>query len=429
MRAQSRSRLIPELRTVDRALTEVNARSAFPEEISESSRNYHEDQLAKIRLFEELDTTRKTGSGSPTLNQSAWPPAAHGTRFCAYDRTRERFLSNQVDACDSNPLLLEVRLENFVPGSGAALWLAPVCELPLTIFRFPVDLVLLDRNYVVIDAVESFPLSSSGPSIASAASVLILTARTISSIGLQSGDQLILCGPEEMEMFLSQPRSKDAQLTAPSVAIQSIDSNFPGEASVQENRPHTAGGDPLKVQDQLTKKPAPERAPREAVFPEAGSSSAVASSDEVLEERQVQYSRKKSWWRRFLAGEPPDPREADRESIPGLIAYFFTGGAPIVHRVRDISTNGIYVFTNERWYPDTVVRITLSDEREPSRETTLTVHARVARGDKNGVGLQFVLTDKRTQEQNIPAIGRDQEIIVTKEQVEAFVKRFKSSRG
>ncbi len=427
MHVRSQSRLNPDSIFAGRTSEETIAQSTSSKEISESSENSHEDQIAEIQPFEELESTRKAGSGS-ALNQRAWSSAAHGTRFCAYDKTRQRFLSNQVDVCDSNPLILEVRLEGFVPGSGAALWFAPVCELPLTIFRFPVDLVYLDRNDAVLDAVESFPLSTSGSSKASAASVLVLTARTISSVGIQSGDQLILCSPEEMELFLSQPQSKDVLSAASSAAIQSINSNFPGEASVHENLSNLAGSNMPKVQDELIRKPVPGRAPQEAASPEAGSPSAVASSDEERRERLAQYS-KKSWWRRFLAGEPPDPRLADRETIPGLIAYFFTGGASIPHPVRDISGNGIYVFTEERWYPDTVVRITLSDERDPSHEMSLTVHASVARADKDGVGLQFVLTNKKTQEQNIPAIGRDQEIIVTKEQLEAFVGRFKSSRG
>lgn len=429
MKVQRQSRSTRELLLVDRTLEKTITRPASNKEFSETSENYHEDQLAEIRWLKELEKSRKAASGTAVLSRDIWQPAPQGARFCAYNRTRQRFLSNQVDICDADPNILEVRLASFVPGAGTALWVTPQGELPLTIFRFPVDLVYLDRNYAVHDTVESFPLSTSGPSKVFAASVLILTARTISSVGIKRGDQLILCGSEEMELFLSQPQSSGTQDATPPATVQSEAINFAIEAPAHENLPDKAGGDPPQARDQLLQTYEPERKSEEPAAPETEYPSVDAGFKESRKERQVQYSNKKSWWRRFLAGEPPDPRAADRETIPGLIAYFFTGGAPIVHRLRDISADGIYVFTRERWYPDTIIRITLSDEREPSNEMSLTVNARVARADDDGVGLQFVLTDKRNQTQNIPAMGRDLETVVTKEQLEAFVGRFKSSRS
>jgi hypothetical protein len=138
--------------------------------------------------------------------------------------------------------------------------------------------------------------------------------------------------------------------------------------------------------------------------------------------------KKKSWWRRFLAGEPPDPRTDVRESIPGLVAYFFTGGAPIAHKVRNISTDGMYVLTEQRWYPDTALRVTLSDERDPSREISITLFARVARPGSDGVGMQFGFVRKKDLDQSKLSATDDQSLTVTKEQMQEFVRRFKGSR-
>jgi hypothetical protein len=108
------------------------------------------------------------------------------------------------------------------------------------------------------------------------------------------------------------------------------------------------------------------------------------------------------------------------------VVYFFTGSAPVAHPVKNISTNGFYVFTEERWYPDTIIRITFSDQREPSREYSLTVHARVARRDRDGVGLQFVLFEKKAQNRGNSQVEEDPAMVVSKDQVENFVRRFKS---
>ncbi len=144
-------------------------------------------------------------------------------------------------------------------------------------------------------------------------------------------------------------------------------------------------------------------------------------------ERQESFSKRKSWWRRFLAGEPPDPRSSQREVIPGLVAHFFTGGAPKAHPVRNISKDGIYVITKERWYPDTLLRITLSDERDPSADMSITLHARVARAGSDGVGFEFVLFEKQDLDETITSQVEDQTMLVGKAQFEKFLKRFKSA--
>jgi hypothetical protein len=99
----------------------------------------------------------------------------------------------------------------------------------------------------------------------------------------------------------------------------------------------------------------------------------------------------RNWFLRLLVGEPPDPRGTSREALPGLIAYFFTGGTPVAHAVQDISESGLYIITKERWYKGTVVRITLTDRRNPIFERSITVNAKVVRWGRDGAGLEFIL--------------------------------------
>jgi len=55
----------------------------------------------------------------------------------------------------------------------------------------------------------------------------------------------------------------------------------------------------------------------------------------------------------------------------------------------------LYLLTEERWFPGTLIRVTLSKavESEPGAGRSITVHAKVVRSDTDGVGLGFVLAD------------------------------------
>jgi hypothetical protein len=92
--------------------------------------------------------------------------------------------------------------------------------------------------------------------------------------------------------------------------------------------------------------------------------------------------------------------------LPGLSAHFFTGGAPAGNEVRDISANGLYVFTNERWYPGTVIRMTLTDRQEPTAVRAITLYAAVVRVGDDGVGLRFVPRDTK-QPRKGPRLPRE----------------------
>ena len=105
------------------------------------------------------------------------------------------------------------------------------------------------------------------------------------------------------------------------------------------------------------------------------------------------------WLFPHLVDEDPfktrERRRAERQSLPGLIAYFFTGGAPEPQKIRDISVTGFYLETEDRWMPGTVVRMTLqkagSTGDDPS--DTITVNSRIVRWGSDGEGFEFMLTD------------------------------------
>jgi hypothetical protein len=55
----------------------------------------------------------------------------------------------------------------------------------------------------------------------------------------------------------------------------------------------------------------------------------------------------------------------------------------------------MFVLTEDRWYPGTVIRITLTDQREPTAERSFTVNAVVMRWGNDGVGVHFIFQEKK----------------------------------
>jgi hypothetical protein len=88
-----------------------------------------------------------------------------------------------------------------------------------------------------------------------------------------------------------------------------------------------------------------------------------------------------------------EERRAPRLPMPGLVAYFFTGGSPRPHPIKDISVTGFYMQTDERWLPGTVIRVTLQmvGAQPDGARDSVTVLSRVVRWGPDGGGFEFVL--------------------------------------
>jgi uncharacterized membrane protein (UPF0127 family) len=98
------------------------------------------------------------------------------------------------------------------------------------------------------------------------------------------------------------------------------------------------------------------------------------------------------WWSNLFSR---DRRRADRLATRNLTAYFWNGGRAEPHEVRDISSTGLYLRTEERWYPGTVVKMTLQDNDPniPVTGQTITLESMAVRSGEDGTGLKFVLSD------------------------------------
>jgi hypothetical protein len=353
-------------------------------------------------------------------------PGAGVERHCAYNHTKGRFLGADVDVADLAVADLDDRMPTLTPRSGAGLWLVPFRGISATSVRVPVDLVYLDRNYIVIDTVASFPISTASASSSAAASVLVLPARTIASTQTQKGDQLIVCDPETMKAFLEQA-------DVPTVEAGAVQAAGPVEsASAGVEEPTRVGaGRVLQWQDRsratavgqeaIVEEPAVEQRPVEVQPPiQQSPEPAPAVAPQTKTAKPA-----KNWLQRLLSPDPVLPRKAERESLPGLTAYFFTGGAPVAHEIRDISLSGLYVVTEERWYPGTTVMMTLTDRSDTTHERSISLYATAVRWGADGVGVRFILQDAKKQRQGNVSTAEG----VGVKQLEQFLQSLRNSNS
>ena len=346
----------------------------------------------------------------------------------AYNKTRDCFLALQVVAGDFSPAILTRWMQLLKANSGAGIWLLPFRGLAPTEVRAPLDLVYLDANCRVLEAVEFFPTFRVSPSCPTAASVLVLPSHSIYSSATQAGDQLMICPAKDLEWHLQQLARTE---TAGADVLPSHAQTPLGPVLVREE-PRDYGH-PLLIRPQPEKPIDPPPQPREAavVLPQAPPSPAELPApaqqpqqqpDEPWMDPARQAGKPRGWLGRLLFPGPPDPREIGRLPVSGLVAHFFTGGAPHAHEIRDISTIGLYVVTTERWYPGTIIRMTLTalDSGQAPSRRSITVHARAVRWGNDGVGLEFVVASPNRRGHGEPSALDP----VDGTQLQHFLKRF-----
>ena len=128
-----------------------------------------------------------------------------------------------------------------------------------------------------------------------------------------------------------------------------------------------------------------------------------------------------SWLKNWLSS---DRRRSPRLPLPGLVAYYWTGSAPRAYQIADISATGFYLLTEERWYPGTIVLMTLqhTDSDGQSMEYSIAVQSLVVRWGSDGLGLAFVLPRS-----NDGDADRSRQHGADKKTLERFLARLKQS--
>src|ERR1700678_1963096 len=86
-------------------------------------------------------------------------------------------------------------------------------------------------------------------------------------------------------------------------------------------------------------------------------------------------------------------RRAERQPSPKLAAHYWNGGSPIEHGVRDISSTGLFLLTEERWYPGTILVMTLQkkDQAGGGSEQSIAVQSKAVRSGSDGGGMELLV--------------------------------------
>jgi hypothetical protein len=412
-------------------------------------------------LMQELEYLRETvvrinAAEGPVAASPATESGEKPLHYCAYNTTRERFLGIDINVADFRTLGLYDDLATLEPRSSMGIWIAPFRGISPERILSPVDLVFLDRNYCVIEIVESYPRSQMFVLRTPADSLLALPVETIRSSGTAIGDQLVLCAPEKMRRRLQVlqksrieiPRSENLPLapvdsspdeTAGRKSLAQVirwedhaRQNQPNPLAIVEapaeaappSEPEEVAGPPIPVANYSTiptaiEMPAPLQMPEpEAEISESGKEVARAT---------------KNWLQRWLSLGAGEPRKYSRENLPTIVAYFFNGGAPIPCNVGNVSLGGMYIHTTERWYPGTIVRMTLTDRRMPVSDRCITLNGMVVRWDNEGVGVHFVFQKEEKRKQKTPppnALTADEPLVrVMRSQLKDFVKAIKEDKA
>jgi hypothetical protein len=94
----------------------------------------------------------------------------------------------------------------------------------------------------------------------------------------------------------------------------------------------------------------------------------------------------------FMGKTSPDQRRYSRDNSPPLVAYFWDGGDPVAHNVKNIGSTGFFLDTTERWLLGTLIMMTLqrtsSDPERP--DCSVIVMSKVIHHEEDGVGFAFI---------------------------------------
>jgi PilZ domain len=97
----------------------------------------------------------------------------------------------------------------------------------------------------------------------------------------------------------------------------------------------------------------------------------------------------KNWFEELMSQHQ---RRAQRHLEPRLVAFYWDGAVPTPRYIRDVSNTGFYLVTDQRWYPGTLITMTLqrTEKSDDGSKSSIAVRAKVIRAGDDGVAVAFV---------------------------------------
>jgi hypothetical protein len=122
--------------------------------------------------------------------------------YCVFNKTTEAFLGLSISCADTPFARLRGLLGTFRLNSDEGLWVVPSRGIHTIGLLFPIDVIYMDSDYRVIELAEHVAPFSIAPVRWKSWSVLQLPPHTIYASHTKVGDELLICRPQEMEMYL-----------------------------------------------------------------------------------------------------------------------------------------------------------------------------------------------------------------------------------
>ncbi len=209
---------------------------------------------------------------------------------------------------------------------------------------FPIDLVFLDADSHVIHMIEQYRPFRVGPLRMRSHSVLELPARSLYWSDTQIGDEILICPPENLA-----ERWRAGSVQAALRGQEGAMGRNQGPSQAKPNGQKATAG------------------------------------------------WLRGWFRSIL-----DRRDAQRAPITGLTAYYWDGGLPTPHEVTNLSDTGAYIQSASKWYPGTVIELTLqltanNAGKLPGEKMAVQLPCRVVRCGPDGVGVRFLFSEPATR--------------------------------
>ena len=97
----------------------------------------------------------------------------------------------------------------------------------------------------------------------------------------------------------------------------------------------------------------------------------------------------KNWFEELMSQHR---RRAQRHIEPRLVAFYWDGTVPQPRYILDVSNTGFYLLTDQRWYPGTLITMTLqrTEKSDDGSKSSVAVQAKVIRLGEDGVAVSFV---------------------------------------
>jgi len=299
-----------------------------------------------------------------SVESSSIQPGSAKARLRVVNPTEGTVVTPDVVEIDTTRETFTAVAQRLKEIAGGGIWLNPYRGIPRVSFMPELDIIYLDERCEVLRCIESYRQSSMELPEISASSAVVLPAGRLSAARIQFGDQLEI---------------HDA-VTGVRVASR--------VSGLADDADETSGRRPHHDHE---------------VFPGGFKAFFGGLFRSRKEEPELQ---------------PSDRRKGKRHVIPGSEAYFSIG-SPRAQEVSNISTEGFYVRTEDRWSEGTSLLVGLQITNPLSREVEarISVQSKVVRTGPDGVG--FVYDDEPAHRNPMLGAGNPEQFV----QLQKFMQR------